>query len=60
MVAMAGVRVLDSQRSGPPPPSPVRPDVVRAVRDQVGTGTYRPAADDVAERLVSLLCSSGA
>ncbi|MEZ5170377.1 MAG: hypothetical protein R3A49_06490 [Acidimicrobiia bacterium] len=63
MAAMTGVRALGpplSAPSGPPPPSSVRPDVVRAVRARVGTGAYRPRADEVAERLVDLLRATGA
>ncbi len=45
---------------GPPPPSSVRPAVVSAMRHQVGSGTYRPPADRVAERLLALLLHAGA
>lgn len=45
---------------GPPPPSSVRPAVVSAMRRQVGTGSYRPPADRVAERLLTLLLHAGA
>lgn len=42
---------------GPPPPSPLRPSVVRAVREQVVAGVYHPEAEAVAARLLALIGS---